>query len=138
MGENRKAGVDGGAAGATKDEEKAYETEPTGVKQGAAADADEAFPDGQMKTAKPVFQSLMQQDALNVSNRRLAEITEGLTSKQHRLAENVRQGRRLTEQDLPRSYLHTAEEVLARRRLIHGVRTPRVLAALLKEIEEQN
>jgi len=29
-------------------------------------------------------------------------------------------GRRLTEEDIPRSYLHTAEEVLARRHLIQG------------------
>jgi len=60
----------------------------------------------------------------------------GLTPSELDLVEKVRQGRRLTEQELPRSYLHTAEEVLARRRLIHGVQTPPTLAALLKEIED--
>jgi len=48
-----------------------------------------------------------------------------------RLAE----GRRLTEADIPRSYTHTAEEVLARRRLIDGDRTPVGLAVLMSKIE---
>lgn len=61
-----------------------------------------------------------------------------LTSDQRNLVDKVSRGRRLTEQELPRSYLHTAEEVLARRRLIHGVQTPPTLAALLREIEEQD
>merc|ERR1712096_420467 len=60
----------------------------------------------------------------------------GLTPFQLDLVEKVRQGRRLTKQELPSSYLHTAEEVLARRRLIRGVRTPPTLASLLREIED--
>lgn len=49
-----------------------------------------------------------------------------------RLAE----GRRLTEEDIPRSYMDSAEYVVARRWLLKGDRTPPSLADLMEQIEE--
>merc|ERR1711964_566786 len=44
------------------------------------------------------------------------------------------EGRRLTEADIPRSYTDTAEQVIARRRLIDGDRTPVGLSDLMDKI----
>lgn len=46
-------------------------------------------------------------------------------------------GRRLTEEDIPRSYHHTAEQVIARRHLIDAVPTPAVLATLFNMSDEE-
>jgi hypothetical protein len=44
------------------------------------------------------------------------------------------EGRRLTEADIPRSYTDTAEQVIARKWLIQGDRTPATLAGLMDQI----